>query len=217
MSVQLARYLKDFGTPPRPQPAFMHNSTFGQAGDLSGEALFDISQAEPEIDVEAERAQAYAAGRAEAEEELTNRHHAETDALRSAHAAELAELRKRLEQQAAAMVSERFALMAETLADLLAGQTAAVLAPVLDETMTRKAIADLATMIRAGIGGGEGITVTVKGPLHLFEQLKSHFEEAPPVFRHLEASDLDLVAEFGETVLVTRIAAWADTVRKVLA
>ena len=31
------------------------------------------------------------------------------------------------------------------------------------------------------------------------------------------ANDLDLAVEFGETVLVTRMAAWADTVRKVLA
>ncbi|HVK92749.1 MAG TPA: hypothetical protein VM468_15345, partial [Mycoplana sp.] len=92
-----------------------------------------------------------------------------------------------------------------------------VLAPVLGEALSRKAIADLAAMVRAGLSGGEGFVVTVNGPSHLFEQLKSHFEGEAAVFRHLEADDFDLAVEFGETVLVTRMAAWADTVRKVLA
>ena len=57
----------------------------------------------------------------------------------------------------------------------------------------------------------------VKGPANLFEQLKTRFDEPAPVFRHVETQDVDLTVEFGETVLVTRMAAWADTVRKVLA
>ena len=61
------------------------------------------------------------------------------------------------------------------------------------------------------------MTITVKGPLNLFEQLKSHFEDPMPAVRHVEVQDVDLTVEFGETVLVTRMAAWADTVRKVLA
>ena len=62
-----------------------------------------------------------------------------------------------------------------------------------------------------------GVTITVKGPANLFEQLKSHFDHEAPVFRHVEMQDVDLTVEFGDTVLVTRLAAWADTVRKVLA
>jgi len=46
---------------------------------------------------------------------------------------------------------------------------------------------------------------------------QSHFEEPAPVFRHVEMQDVDLTVEFGDAVLVTRMAAWADTVRKVLA
>jgi hypothetical protein len=37
------------------------------------------------------------------------------------------------------------------------------------------------------------------------------------VFRHVETADVDLTVEFGDAILVTRIAAWSDTVRKVLA
>lgn len=218
MSLQLARYLKDFSEPRRPQPSFLHDGTFARPGSLAEEPAFDLSAPEPQIDVEAEREQAFAAGRAEAEAELGARHQAEIEGLRKAHAAEIEALRDHLERHSAAMIAERFTTMTDMLADLVASQAANVLAPVLDEVLTRQAVADLATMIRAGLPEGDGIVVTVKGPSHLFEQLKLHFEEgAPMVLRHLEADDLDLAAEFGDTVLVTRMAAWADTVRRVLA
>lgn len=216
MSLQLARYLKDFSTPRQSPHAFLRDGAFAK-GEEAEEPLFTLPDPEPHVDIEAERAEAFAAGRAEAEAELASRHQAEVSALRNAHAAELAEMRARYEQQVAAMVADRFLQMTGTVADVVAAQVAPVLAPVLDETLARKAVADMATLIRAGLSDGEGFAVTVKGPSHLFEQLKSHFEGEGPVFRHLESDDLDLAAEFGETVLVTRLAAWADTVRKVLA
>ena len=74
-----------------------------------------------------------------------------------------------------------------------------------------------ARMIAEGLQDGEGVAITVKGPENLFEQLKARFEEPAPVFRHVETQDVDLTVEYGDTVLVTRMAAWADTVRKVLA
>ncbi|MDR6754812.1 hypothetical protein J2Y48_000085 [Mycoplana sp. BE70] len=217
MSVHLARYLKDFSAPRQSPSAFPRDGASEQVGSAIEQVVFEIPAPEPQVDIEAERAQAFSAGRTEATAELGRRHQAEVEALRSAHTEELEALRAKYEQQAAAMVAERFAQMAETVADLVADQAANVLAPVLDETLSRKAVADMASMIRAGLSDGEGITVTVKGSSHLFEQLKSHFEGEIPVFRHQQADDLDLAVEFGETVLVTRMTAWADTVRKVLA
>ncbi len=217
MSLQLARYLKDFSEPRRPQSPFLHDGAFARSASLAEEPAFDLSASEPEIDVEAEREQAFAAGRAEAEAELSARHRAEIEGLRSAHAAEIDALRDRLERHALSVIAERFRSMTDTLADLVASQAANVLAPVLDEVLAEKAIADLAAAIRAGLPEGDGVVVTVKGPSNLFEQLKLQFEDGAPVFRHLEADDLDLVAEFGDAVLVTRMAAWADTVRRVLA
>ena len=218
MSLQLARYLKDFSEPRRPQSPFLHDGAFAGSASLSEEPAFDLSAPEPRIDVEAEREQAFAAGRAEAEAELGARHQTELEDLRKAHAAEIEALRDHLERHAAAMIAERFTTMTDGLADRVASQAANVLAPVLDEVLARQAVENLATMIRAGLPEGDGIVVTVKGPSNLFEQLKLQFEEgAPMVLRHLEADDLDLAAEFGDTVLVTRMAAWADTVRRVLA
>lgn len=218
MSAQLARYLKDFGAPPRAKAQIFQPPSFGSEDDAAaaGEA-FAMPLALPPIDIEAERATAFAEGRSEAEFELQARHDADMAALKEAHKAELETLRLRYEQDYAMALGERFSMLTGDVADVVAAQAAQVLAPVMNEVLTKGAVADLARMIAEGLQDGEGVTITVKGPANLFEQLKSRFEEPAPVFRHVEAQDVDLTVEFGETVLVTRMAAWADTVRKVLA
>ena len=217
MSVQLARYLKDFGAPPRARtPTFPSQTHMQGQGGMATEA-FAMPVVEPPVDVEAERAEAFADGRAEAEMELFKKHEADMAALKEAHKAELETLKARYEQDYAAALAERFSTLTGEVADLVAAQAAHVLAPVMSQILTKGAVADLARMIAEGLQGDEGITITVKGPSNLFEQLQSHFAEPAPVFRHVEMQDVDLTVEFGETVLVTRMAAWADTVRKVLA
>lgn len=217
MSVQLARYLKDFGAPPRARTPAFQSSAVAQEENNAVAAAFMMPSPEPAVDIEAERTEAFAEGRAQAETELQAQHDAAIAALKEAHQAELDALKARYEQDYAAALAERFSGLTAAVADTVAAQTAQVLAPIMNLVLTKSAIADLARMIAEGLQGGEGITVTVKGPVDLFEQLKSHFEDPAPVFRHVEMQDVDLTVEFGETVLVTRMAAWADTVRKVLA
>jgi len=218
MSVQLARYLKDFGAPPRAAASFLKPPAF-PADDMAAGAddAPAMAPAAPPVDVEAERAEAFAEGRAAAEAELQARHEAELAERAEAHAAELAALSARYEADYAAALAGRFATMAAEAADRVAADVAPVLAPLLGEALTARAIEDLARMVAEGLQAGEGLTITVKGPENLFEKLKSHFAEPAPVFRHVEMQDVDLTVEFGETVLVTRMAAWADTVGKVLA
>ena len=214
MSAQLARYLKDFGAPRAKAPAFQPPSF---AGEDDGMALAEPPLALPPVDIEAERAAAFAEGRSEAEAELQEKHDAEIVALKEAHRAELETLRLRYEQDYAMALAERFSMLTGEVADVVAAQAAQVLAPVMNQVLTKGAVADLARMIAEGLQDGEGVAITVKGPENLFEQLKARFEEPAPVFRHVETQDVDLTVEYGDTVLVTRMAAWADTVRKVLA
>ncbi|HEV7246034.1 MAG TPA: hypothetical protein VGN93_03470 [Shinella sp.] len=217
MSAQLARYLKDFGAPPRARTPAFPSPSLGEAGDGTAAAAFVMPPAEPPVDVVAERAEAFAEGRAEAEAELVAKHEADVAALKAEHEAELEALKMRYELDYARALAERFSTLTGEVADRVAAQAAEVLAPVMSEILSAGAVADLARMIAEGLKGDEGMAVTVKGPFNLFEQLQSHFDEPAPVFRHVEMQDVDLTVEFGETVLVTRMAAWADTVRKVLA
>jgi len=217
MSVHLARYLKDFGAPPRMKPPVFPSARFAPEAESAEAQAFAMAPALPEVDVEAERAEAFVEGRAAAEAELQAKHEADMAALKEAHRAEIEALAMRYEQDYAAALAERFATLTGEVADLVAAQAAQVLAPVMSQVLTKGAISDLARLVAEGLKEGEGMTITVKGPLDLFEQLKSHFEEPAPVFRHVEMQDVDLTVEFGDAVLVTRMAAWADTVRKVLA
>lgn len=217
MSAQLARYLKDFGAPPRVQPPAFQPPSFAQEESAAVSESFAMPLAVPAVDVEAERAEAFAEGRAAAETELLAQHEAELAALKEAHQAELDTLKARYEQDYAAALADRFSTLTSEVSEIVAAQTAQVLVPVLNQVLTKGAVADLARMIGEGLHGDEGLTITVKGPANLFEQLKSHFDEPAPVFRHVEMQDVDLTVEFGDTVLVTRLAAWADTVGKVLA
>ena len=171
----------------------------------------------PEIDIDAERRRAFAEGRAEATAELVFEHERQIADLQAAHAAELAALTQRLEAETANRLAERFADMADSLVVALGDQTARVLAPVMEDALLQRAVADMAQMIKQGLVAGEGCTLVVKGPTQLFEALKRQLGEDMPLFRHIETDDIDLAVEMDGTILVTRMAAWADTVRKVLA
>ncbi|MCY1487164.1 hypothetical protein D9M68_208270 [compost metagenome] len=217
MSAMLSRYLKDFSAPKvelslMPQKYFPDLDSDYADGDRLG-----ARPAMPDIDIDAERRRAFAEGRAEATAELVFEHERQIADLQAAHSAELAALTQRLEAETANRLAERFADMADGLVVALGDQTARVLAPVMEDALLQRAVADMAQMIKQGLVAGEGCTLVVKGPTQLFEALKRQLGEDMPLFRHVETGDIDLAVEMDGTILVTRMAAWVDTVRKVLA
>lgn len=217
MSAMLSRYLKDFSAP-KVELSMMPPKYFPDLDtDYSDSDRPAPRAAAPQIDIDAERRQAFEQGRAEAAAELAFEHGNQIADLQEAHAAEIEALTRRLEDEAANRTVARFQEMTDELAVSLGDQAARVLAPVMEEALVQRAVADMAQMIRQGIVAGEGCAITIKGPLPLFEALKSCLGEDMPVFRHVETNDIDLAIEMDEAILVTRMAAWADTVRKVLA
>ncbi|MCY1221319.1 hypothetical protein D9M72_333700 [compost metagenome] len=217
MSAMLSRYLKDFSAPKvelslMPQKYFTDLDSDYADGDRLG-----ARPAMPDIDIDAERRRAFAEGRAEATAELVFEHERQIADLQAAHSAELAALTQRLEAETANRLAERFADMADGLVVALGDQTARVLAPVMEDALLQRAVAEMAQMIKQGLVAGEGCTLVVKGPTQLFEALKRQLGEDMPLFRHVETGDIDLAVEMDGTILVTRMAAWVDTVRKVLA
>lgn len=216
MSASISRYLKDFSAP-KVELSLVPPRYFPDLDDdFPADGAF-VMKPQAQIDIDAERSEAFAQGRREAEKEQLVLHEAEISALNARHAAELEAMRVRCENEIAAMIYDRFSDMGSQLAAMLSDQTARVLAPVMDSVLLQKSIADLARMITLSIGAGEGVKITVKGPAALFEALKRHLNDETLIFRHLETDDVDLSVEFGDSILVTRMAAWADTVGKVLA
>ncbi len=209
MSASIARYLKDFGAPP-PQIAVDDIDPFApDIGDFA-------APVEDVVDIETERAEAYAKGRDEATEELQRRWDEERAGMIESHRAELAALQARFEgeiaQNAATCLQEFAVLAAQTIAD----QAACVLAPLVEETLAAKAVADLAEQVREAVLKGEAEMITVRGPLAMFEQLRTRLGDEATVIRHVEASDIDLTVQIGDASLVTRMSAWSASLKKVL-
>lgn len=209
MSLTLSRYLKDFSVEQVP-PVDLPDTIFAEPTEFLESAV------EPPIDVEAERRAAYAEGHEAATLELSQKHQAELNAMSESFRAETDALRVRYEEQAAERIAADMTQIATMLGQAISAEAASVLAPILTETLTNKAVADLADLVKAAILDGSVGTISVSGPRHLFEVLQAHLGEEATVLRHVEAQDVDLTVTIGESVLVTRMSAWAASLKEIL-
>lgn len=209
MSLTLSRYLKDFSAEQIPPPQ-VEDMAFAEPAD------FLESPAEPPVDIEAERRAAYAEGHDAATQELSQKHQAELDAMAESFRAETDALRIRYEEQAAEKIAADMTRIATLLGQAISAEAAAILAPVMTETLTTKAVADLADLVRAAILDGSVGPISVSGPRHLFEALHAHLGDDGALLRHVEAPDVDLTVTIGESVLVTRMSAWAASLKEIL-
>lgn len=208
MSISLSRYLKDFGEPEPSAPMI-------DMDDFAGDGFPEISS-EPAIDVEAERREAYVRGHAAATAELTEKYELETQMLTEVHTREIEELKLRYEVEAASVIASRIHDIAEEVAALVSAGAAAVIAPVMTEALAAKATESLAALLRDAILEGAAAPIVVRGPARLFDRLKAELGEHADAVRHFETDDIDLAVEIDESVIVTRMSAWAASLKKVL-
>ena len=214
MSMPLAHYLKDFSAPST--PAGMVGGDFAAADDLAFDADFGgLPEPEP-VDIEAERRAAYAEGHEAATAELSEKHAAELAQLTAAHQEAMAVLEARLMGETAQRLADGLDRVASEIALAVSEHAAEALAPFLSEEVAAKAVGDLAALLKSAIADGEAGIITIKGPCALFDRLAACMPEAAETLRHVEVDDLDLAAEFDGTVLVTRISAFAASLKKVL-
>ncbi|WP_216330704.1 hypothetical protein [Rhizobium sp. X9] len=215
MSASISRYLKDFGDT---QPAGLaFGDPLADAEQVSG--FDDLAAGFDEfatVDVESEKQAAYARGHDDATREITEKMQAEREELLAAHKAELEDLRSVYLEETAVFLSRRLRDGIDAIAANLSEQTANILAPLLTEKLSVKAVSALADVARSSMPDGEAVTIVVKGPKDLFEKLKTQpgFEEETMKFT--ETTDIDLTVELGESVFVTRMSAWASSLRKVM-
>lgn len=214
MTASIARYLKDFGEP-TPAPPIL-------ADDLGGFDFgggFDVSDEPLEVpDVVAERAEAHAQGYEAGGTEARLAWEQERGELQKAHAEAIAAIRAKYEADIVTIVEKKMGEAALLIAEAVSDQTARVLAPVVEQALVSKAVADLADLLRAAISEGDAATITVQGPAHLFEMLSAALGvEHAGLLRHIESADLDIAADVGGSALVTRLSAWTARLQEVLA
>ncbi|AVA20337.1 hypothetical protein ACXHXG_04120 [Rhizobium sp. LEGMi198b] len=211
MSPTLSRYLKDFSAEPPPPPS---------AGipDMPFEETLDFPETPVvvPIDIEAERREAYAEGHEAATQELTQKHQAELETIAETHRGEMDALRARYEERAAEKIVNGLKKVATMLGQAISAEAAVALAPIMTEALTARAVADLAERVTAAILDGAAGPITVSGPRHLFEALHASIGQNGVLLRHVEARDVDLTVTIGESVLVTRMSAWAASLKEIL-
>ncbi len=94
----------------------------------------------------------------------------------------------------------------------IANQVARVLKPVLAGHVQRRAVEELAHALEALLTKGDIGRIIVSGPPDLLEALRGPLEGKASNVTFAPAATADLRIEADETVLETRIAAWAEAI-----
>ncbi|MCO5733028.1 hypothetical protein [Rhizobium sp. SSA_523] len=211
MTPPLSRFLKDFSAPPPLPPVVTAISE-----DFGAGFAFEDVHHEPPVDLEAEKARAYAEGEAAAEARLKAQYDAERALSEAENAKAESLLRARLEGEAVTRLETRLRESVDQVADQVCAELAPLLAPVLEEALAKRAVKQLAAAVKQALMAEKAAQITVRGPQSLFKQLQDAMGEDAGDLRHIESADLDLSVDINEAVLVTRLSAWAGSVKKVL-
>lgn len=201
MTASLARFLPDF--------ELSHINAFQSA-------RHEHRSCDPEIDIEAIRAEARAEGEAMARAELALRHESERQADASRHAAEIEVLRAELEVYAAQTIPTAIAARSDEIAGQIAADVEAVLAPLIDEAVRGRIVAALADEIRDILELENAGRISVSGPEGLVTALREAIGPAADKLVVRETGGFDIEVEADRTRFATRISAWADALSESL-
>lgn len=206
----IARYLKDFSPPKLPAVT-----------EMADDGLFDfpgLSEAEPMVDMEELRESAHAEGVEQGRHEAETEYVAALAEERERNAATIAAMKTHYEEEIAALVAARLGEMAGTIARDVAEATANAIAPLMGEALARRAVADLAAMLRAVIEEGGVARARVRGPQEACRRLAAELgEERAQLVEFETGEDMDLTVEAGSSVLVTRLGVFAAELERAMA
>lgn len=101
----------------------------------------------------------------------------------------------------------------EALETRIAEQTARVLRPALVEDAQKRAIRELADTLDAMLAKGDVAKLTVSGPEDLVAAIRDRLDGKVQGAAFATAPHAELRIEVDETILETRIGAWAETIR----
>lgn len=198
--------------PPPLQPA---NQRSGEAPAEVLEPAFGARSPRPE-EIEARIAQARDEAVAEAMAEAQARFAAALDEARAeavaAHEAALAEARAGWAATEGARLADLVAEGLGAIEERVSEATARALAPLLSRAAREEALRELAEAIRALLRADPALPLVMRGPTDLGEALLARLGDSASAVRWQPAETPDLVVEGGDTLIETRLAAWAERV-----
>lgn len=122
----------------------------------------------------------------------------EKERLVAAHRAQLAE-----------KIEAGVADAGDRLVRIIGDTVAAVLEPILTETLARCSVEALCERLRAIAKPGAGLRLRLTGSRALFDTLAARLSAVDWVFDFTEGDDVDLSIEIDSTIIETRLGEWA--------
>lgn len=131
------------------------------------------------------------------------------DRLRAEHEAAMEAARRQWAEEMAGALSERFAQAVDEIGERIADSIGRVLLPFLGTELRDAASRALIAQIVPLFGGMDGALIQVRAPAAMTQALRGAFPAGQAVeFVESDSGEVRIVA--GETVIETRIGAWAD-------
>ncbi|MER9656348.1 hypothetical protein NKJ26_23125 [Mesorhizobium sp. M0152] len=205
-SVALFDLLPDFGT--RTQRVSQPQA--------AADAPARPEQATPQADIGTLIAEAVAQAEVTLAERLSVAHEAALEAERQAHAEEARAFLESFAGDLGTAVSSRIGAMEARVTDLVAATVARIIGGVVSDDLQKRSLEALASAIREAVGDGEAVRIAVRGPLSLFETLKTSLGPRAANLDFVEAPGFDLTVVIDEAVFETRMAEWSATLSEVL-
>lgn len=205
MTASFARYLPDF------EFSSMKGIHAGQHEDEEPR-----SAALPNINIENIRAEARAEGEARVRDELTRQFEAEHVAIERLHAAELVALREELETLAAKTIPDAVSARSADIADQIASDVASVLAPLVNEAVTKNILGDLSGEIRKALALETADQIHVSGPADLVAALSELVGADSERLVVLETDGFDIEVDVDRTRFSSRLSDWSKALAEAL-
>jgi hypothetical protein len=172
--------------------------------------------AAPQADIGTLIAEAVAQAEATLGERLVAAHDAALEAERQANAEEARAFLESFGGDVGKAVSLRIDAMEARVTDLVAATVARIIGGVVSDDLQKRSLEALAGAVREAAGDGEAVRIAVRGPLSLFETLKTSLGPRAANLDFVEAPGFDLTVTIDEAVFETRMAEWSATLSEVL-
>ncbi|TGQ71220.1 hypothetical protein EN829_002215 [Mesorhizobium sp. M00.F.Ca.ET.186.01.1.1] len=203
-SAALFDLLPDFGT--RTQRASQPQAAAEQRPEASP----------PQADIGTLIAEAVAQAEVTLEARLSIAHDAALEAERQANAEEARLFLESFGGDIGKAVSLRIDAMEARVTDLVAATVARIIGGIVSDDLQKRSLEALTSAVREAVGDGEAVRVTVRGPLSLFETLRTSLGDRAANLDFIEAPGFDLTVAIDEAVFETRMAEWSATFSEVL-
>lgn len=171
----------------------------------------------PVVDTEALLAERVAEAKAEIEARLTTAHREELEAERKANADEAEAFMASLGKDVGATIADHMQLLEGRLSELIGGQVARILGPVMAEDLQKRSLDSLARVIRQTLADDEAMRIRVSGPALLYETLREAMGDRANCLDFTEAPGFDLTVTVDDAVFETRMSEWSRALSEILA